>query len=81
MVQWTMKALDVMGLERAVVIVDPDPVMLGVRDRMHQLAPLKALTRETFRRSKEALGGVSRFHRQLQEQMRALRLELQSHGD
>jgi hypothetical protein len=55
MVQWTLKALDVMGLERAVVIVDPDPVMLGLRDRMHHLAPLKVLMRETSRRSKEAL--------------------------
>ena len=69
-----------MGLDMVVVMVEPDPVMLGLRDQMHQVDPLHTLTRETSRRSKEGLGGVSRFHRLLQEQMRALRLEFQSHG-
>jgi hypothetical protein len=81
MAQWTLRVLDVMGLDTVVVMVDPVTAMLGLRDRMmHQVDRQRPLTRETSRRSKEGLGGVSRFHRLLQEQMRALRLELQSHG-
>ena len=59
------------------VQTDPEASMLAVVDKVKQARPIPTRSRQAPRRSHQSMGGVSRYHRLLQEQVRVMRAELE----
>ncbi|CAE8619652.1 unnamed protein product [Polarella glacialis] len=76
-VSWLVNWLDQLGLEDVTLHIDPEAALRAVAERVRALRQKRTLIQETPVRSPQSIGGVSRYQRSLQEQIRALRLQLE----
>ena len=65
-ISWTLRMLEIMGLNEVIFQVDPEQTTRALAERVCERRQQQTLLRETPRRSKQGLGGVSRYHRLLQ---------------
>ncbi|CAE8585279.1 unnamed protein product, partial [Polarella glacialis] len=76
-ISWLLKLLDQLGLEDVMLHIDPEAALRAVAEKIRAMRQKKTLIQEAPVRSPQSIGGVSRYQRSLQEQIRALRLQLQ----
>ena len=76
-VVWLMKQLDIIGVTDVILQADPEKALHALLARVRDRRTHSTMIQEAPRRSKQSMGGVSRYHRRLQEQIRAQKLELE----
>jgi len=74
-VVWLMKQLDIIGVTDVILQADPEKALHALLARVRDRRTHSTMIQEAPRRSKQSMGGVSRYHRRLQEQIRAQKLE------
>ena len=76
-VQWTLKKLEQFGLVDVKIRTDPEHSIVAVAQEIRKLRTQKTLVEATPEADHQAIGGVERFHRTMQDQLRALKLQVE----
>ena len=76
-VQWTLKKFEQFGLVDVKIRTDPEHSIVAVVQEIRKLRTQKTLVEATPEADHQAIGGVERFHRTMQDQLRALKLQVE----
>ncbi len=72
---WIVKRLSAMGITQCRLRTDPEETIVAVAKQVQQNLRAKVILEKTPVASHESIGGVERFHRMSQDQVRTLKIE------
>ena len=76
-VQWTLKKFEQFGLVDVRIRTDPEHSIVAFAQEIRQLCAQRTLVEATPEADHQAIGGVERFHRTMQDHLRDLKLQVE----